>query len=56
MQEKCYTVETPSKYEHTLLEDISKACFIKAKRRRKITVHLNSEFDDEIMFLITVYK
>ena len=54
-QEKCYTVEIPSKYEHALLEDISKVCFIKTKRR-KITQPLNSEFDDEIMFLITVYK
>ena len=55
MQEKCYTVEIPSKYEYALLEDISKACFIKTKRG-KITQPLNSEFDDEIMFLIAVYK
>ena len=50
-----YTVEIPSKYEYALLEDISKACFIKTKRE-KITQPLNSEFDDEIMFLIAVYK
>ena len=56
MQEKCYTVKIPSKYKCTLLEDISKAGFIKTKRRRKITQPLNSEFDDEIMLLITVYK
>ena len=54
-QEKCYTVEIRSKYEHALLEDISKAYFIKTKRI-KITQPLNSEFDNEIMFLITVYK
>ena len=56
MKEKCYTVEIPSKHEHTLLEDISKACFIKTKTRTKITEPLNSKFDDETMFLITVYR
>ena len=55
-KEKYCTAEIPSKHEHTLLEDISKACFIKTKTRTKITEPLNSEFDDEIMFLITVYR
>ena len=55
-KEKCYTVEIPSKHEHTLLEDLIKACFIKTKTRTKITEPLNSEFSDEIMFLITIYK
>ena len=56
MKEKCYMVEIASKYEHTLLEDISKVCFIKTKTRAKITEPLNSKFDNGIMFLITVYK
>ena len=36
-KEKCYTVEIPSKHEHSLLEDLSKACFVKTKTRTKIT-------------------
>ena len=56
IKEKCYTVEIPSKHEDTLLEDLSKACFIKAKTGTKITEPLNSELDDEIMFLITAYR
>ena len=55
-KEKCYTVEIPSKHEHTFLEDISKACFTKTKTRTRITELLNSKFDNEIMFLITLYK
>ena len=39
-----------------LLEDLSKACYLKVKRRRKITEPLRSEFMDEIMFLVTVFK
>ena len=56
IKEKCYTVEIPSKHEDTLLEDLSKACFIKAKTGTKISEPLNSELDDEIMFLITAYR
>ena len=54
-KEKCYTVEIPSKHEHTLLEDISKVYSKKTKTRTKITEPLNSEFDDKIMFCTTVY-
>ena len=55
-KEKCYTVEIPSKHEHALLENTSKVCFIKIKTKTKITEPLNSKFDNEIMFLITVYE
>ena len=49
-KEKCYTVEIPSKHKHTLLEDISKACFIKTKAIAKITEPINSKLDNEIIF------
>ena len=49
-KEKCSTVEIPSKHKHTLLEDISKACFIKTKTIAKITELINSKLDNEIIF------
>ena len=55
-EEKKFTAEIPSHREATLLEDLSKSCYFKVKRRRKITKPLKSEFMDEIMFLVTAFK
>ena len=55
-EENKFTAEIPSHPKATLLEDLSKSCYLKVKRRRKITEPLKSEFMDEIMFLVTVFK
>ena len=55
-EEKRCTAEISSHREATLLDDLRKSCYLKVKRRRKITEPLKIEFMDEIMFLITVFK
>ena len=55
IRRKKFTAEIPSCREAMLLDDLSKSCYLKVKRRRKITEPLRSEFMEE-MFLLTVYK
>ena len=55
-EEKKFTAKIPSCREVTLLDDLSKSCYLKVKRRRKIAEPLTSEFMDEIMFFVTVFK
>ena len=55
-KKKKVTAKIPSRCEATLLEDLSKSCYLKVKRRRKITEPKKCEFMDQIMFLITVFN
>ena len=50
-----YTIEVPSKKEHTFLKKLQDVCFIKVKKRRTDKTILNSEFADEISFAIDVF-
>ena len=51
-----YTIEVPSQKEHHFLEDLRKKCFIKVVKRRTVKEMLESEFSDEIFFIVKVYK
>ena len=47
-----YTIEVPSRREHLLLDRLQKACYIQVKKRRVVKEPINSEFNDEIFFII----
>ena len=51
-----FPAEIPSREEKVFLGEISKSCFLKVIKRTKITAPLRSEYDDEIMFTVIVYK
>ena len=51
-----FTAEIPSKKEHIFLRELSKKCFVKVIKRTKLTAPLESEYDDEIMFILIVYR
>ena len=53
-EEKKFTAKIPSHCEAMLLDDLSKSCYLKINRRRKITEPLKCEFMDKIMLSITV--
>ena len=55
-EEKKFTAEIPSCHEPMLLDNLFESCYLKVKRRRKITEPLKIEFMGKIMFLIIVYK
>ena len=55
-EEKKFTAKIPSHCEAMLLDDLSKSCYLKINRRRKITEPLKCEFMDKIMLLITVFN
>ena len=55
-EEKKFTAEIPSRHEPMLLNNLFESCYLKVKRRRKITEPLKIEFMGKIMFLIIVYK
>ena len=50
-----YTIEVPSWREHIFLDKLQKACYIQIKKRRVVKESLNSEFVDEIFFMINVF-
>ena len=51
-----FTAEIRSREENVFLREMSKSCFLKVIKRKKITVPLQSECDEEIMFTVIVYK
>lgn len=48
--------EIPNKKEQIFLRKLSKPCFIKVIKRKKITMPLQSQYNDEVLFTIVVYK
>ena len=42
--------------KNLFLRELSKTCYIKVIKRTKLDAPLLSEFDDEIIFTIVVYK
>ena len=51
-----FTAEIPNKKEHIFLRELSKKYFVKVIKRTKLTAPLQSEYDDEIIFIIIVYR
>ena len=49
-----YTIEVPSLREHIFLEKLQKSCYIQVKKRRTEREPINSEFTDDIFFMINV--
>ena len=50
-----YTIEVPSRREHLFLDRLQKACYIQVKKRRVVKEPINSEFNDEIFFMIVFF-
>ena len=50
-----YTIEVPSRREHIFLEKLQKSCYIQVKKRRTEREPINTEFTDEIFFMINVF-
>ena len=48
-----YQIDVPSRVERQLLEDLSKACYIKVIKRRKQEHAIQ---DSEVYFLVNVYQ
>ena len=50
-----YTIEVPSPREHIFLKKLQKSCYIQVKKRRTEREPINSEFTDDIFFIIKVF-
>lgn len=51
-----YTIEVPSRKEHIFLNRLQNACFIKVKSKRTDKADLNSEYNNEVYFIINVFR
>ena len=51
-----FTAEIPSRKEHIFLKELIRSCVLTITKRRKLAAPLRSEFDNEIMFTVIVYK
>ena len=54
--QKQFTCQILSKKQHIFLRKLSKVCFIKVIKRKKIIMSLRSIYDDGILFAIFIYK
>ena len=50
-----YCIEVPSRRKHVFLGKLQKSYYIQVKKRRVEREPINSEFTDEIFFMINVF-